>query len=437
MKKTKILLISPVIDPDPKLKIPAGLIIPQLALRILEGLTPCEYKVKIVEEELDILNLEEKCDLVGISCMTANAPRAYELAKEFKDRGKKVILGGVHPTILYEEAIQHADSVIVGEAENVWEQVLEDFKNGTLKKRYHSPPSLIDKYIPQKYNKHKKFSFFDVIPVMTTRGCPYNCEFCCVSNLYGKKIRHVPVENVVRTIKESKRKYIIFLDDNIVGDVPYAKLLFKAIKSLKIKWVGQASIKFTNDKEFMKLAAESGCIALFFGIESISKVQLDKLNKSIKNMDKLEEAIKRVQDVGIHFHASLIFGFDTDKKDVFQDVLNFLQKNKIATASFNILTPYPGTKMYEQFKSENRLLTTNWKYYDHATAVYRPKNMTPYELQEGVMWVKKEFSKISSILKRFPANLSHPFLYLFINGGIRKNVKKDKKKLKVLVSEIF
>jgi radical SAM superfamily enzyme YgiQ (UPF0313 family) len=431
----KILLISPVTDP--KIKIPTGLMIPQLALHLLEGLTPSQHQVKIIEEEVDSINLDEECDLVGISCMTANAPRAYELAKEFKKRGKKVVLGGVHPTLLFDEAIQYADSVVVGEAENVWEQLLEDFQNDNLQKKYHHPSVPLDRYIPVKYKKHKRFSFFDIIPIMTTRGCPYNCDFCCVSNLYGKEIRHSPVENVVRAIKESKRKYIIFLDDNIIGNPNYSKALFKAITPLKIKWVGQASILFVHDDELMKLAKNSGCTALFFGVESISVNQLEKMRKSIKDINKLEQAIKKVRDIGIHFHASLVFGFDTDTKETFPETLDFLQRNKIGTVSFNILTPYPGTRVYEHIKSENRLLTTDWKYYDHSTVVFKPKNMTPYELQKGCMWVKEKFSKVSSILKRFPGNLSHPLLYLFINSGIKKNVAMDKKKLPTLMSGLF
>lgn len=367
----KILLISPSIAPD--IKTPTGLMIPQLALHILEGLTPLEYKVKTLEEELEPINLNESCDLVGISCMTANAPRAYHLAQEFKKRGKKVVLGGVHPTLLPDEALQYADSVVVGEAEGIWEQVLEDFKKGTLQRTYHHPKPSLDRYIPLKFRKLTKKRLFNVIPIMTTRGCPYSCEFCCVSDIFGKEIRHYPISNVVRDIKESRGKIFIFLDDNIIGKPHYAKELFKAIKSYKIKWVGQASISFVHDAELMKLAAESGCAALFFGLESVSETQLKTMRKSIKEIKGIEEAIKKVKDFGIHFHASMVFGFDGDTKDIFPETLDFLQRNKVGTASFNILTPYPGTKIYEQLKREGRLLTTDWKYYNHSTVILNPR----------------------------------------------------------------
>jgi radical SAM superfamily enzyme YgiQ (UPF0313 family) len=431
----KILLISPSVAPE--VKTPGGLMIPQLSLHILEGLTPPAHEVKILEEEMDNIYLEEECDLVGISCMTSNAPRAYALAQEFRKRGKTVVLGGVHPTLLFDEAIQHCDAVVVGEAENVWEQLLEDFQKGALQRRYHHPTTSLDRYIHLKYRKASKKRLFNVIPIMTTRGCPYRCDFCCVSDLYGSKIRHVPIENIVRDLAESRNRNYMFLDDNIIGEPRYAKALFQAIKPFGIKWVGQASVSFVHDTELMRLAAESGCAALFFGVESVSERQLRTMRKSIKNIKDLEEAIKRVKDLGIHFHASLVFGFDNDTKDIFPETLDFLERNRIGTASFNILTPYPGTQIYKQFIQEGRLLTTDWKYYDHSTVVFRPGNMSPYELQTGEIQVKKEFSRLTSIIRRFPGNLSHPLLFLLMNLGIRKNVVVDTRRLPSLMSEIF
>jgi radical SAM superfamily enzyme YgiQ (UPF0313 family) len=431
----KILLITPSVCPDQKT--PDGLMIPQLALHMIEGLTPATHSVKLVEEECEPVNIDEECDLVGISCMTSNAPRAYHLAHEFRKRGKKVVLGGVHPTILPDEAQQHADSVVVGEVEDVWNQVLADCENGGMKKRYEQHPPALDRFIPMKFRKESRKRLFNVLPVLTTRGCPYNCEFCCVSDLYGKKIRHAPIANVVRDIEESKGRTYIFLDDNIIGEPRYAKDLFKAITPLKIKWVGQASISFVQDTELMKLAAKSGCGALFFGLESVSVAQLKKMRKSIKDVEKMGEAVKKIKGMGIHFHASFVFGFDDDTVSVFPDTLEFLQKHKISTASFNILTPYPGTAVHRQFKAEGRLLTDDWKYYDHSTVVFKPKNMTPYELQSGEIWTKKEFSKLSSIIKNLPWNLSHPLLYVAMNLGTRANVKVDMVRLPLLASKLF
>jgi radical SAM superfamily enzyme YgiQ (UPF0313 family) len=432
----KILLISPTIDSEHRTN--KGLMMPQLALYILQGLTPPQHEVKIIEEEAENIDLEQECDLVGISCMTSNAPRSYELCKEFKKRGKTVIIGGVHPTILPDEALQYADCVVVGEAEGVWETLLTDFQNNNLKKIYHDPAPDLGKYVPKDFKKLIKKRLFNIFPIMTTRGCPYNCDFCCVTNLFGKKIRHIPIENVVRDIQESGSNSFMFLDDNIIGDTKYAKALFRAIKPLKVKWVGQASISLlVNDTELIQLAAESGCKALFFGIESVSVEQLKTIRKAIKDIDLLESAFKKIKKMRILIHASMVFGFDNDTKQTFNETVHFLIKNKVSTVSFNILTPYPGTKIHEDLKKENRLINTDWKYYDHSTVVFKPMNMTPYELQSGNVNAKKRFYSVMSILKRLPANLYSPLIFFAINYGNMKQAKVEVKRLAKLKAELF
>jgi len=432
----KIILISP--TTDDKRRTNKGLMIPQLALYILKGLTPPEHEVKIIEEETEPIDLDQECNLVGISCMTANAPRAYELCQEFKKRGKTVILGGVHPTILPDEALQHADCVVVGEAEGVWEILLNDFRNNELKRKYYNPTPDLGKYVPKDFSRIIKKRLFHLVPIMTTRGCPYNCDFCCVTNLFGKKMRHIPIENVVRDIQESGGKNFMFLDDNIIGHPQYAKALFTAIKPLKISWVGQASVSLlVRDGTLMKLAAESGCKALFFGIESVSEEQLKSMHKAIKEIENLEIALKKIKKMGILIHASMVFGFDSDKKNIFDDTVQFLIKNKVSTVSFNILTPYPGTKVYEDLKKENRLTTTNWRYYDHNTVVFKPKNMTPYELQIGKFNARKKFYKRWSVLKRLSGNMYSPLIYFATNYGHMKQVKIEEKRIEKLKSELF
>lgn len=432
----KILLISPTVDAERRTN--KGLMLPQLALYILEGLTPTTHDVMVVEEESDNIDLEQKCDLVAISCMTANAPRAYTLCHEFKRRGKTVILGGVHPTILPDEALQHADSVVVGEAEGVWETLLTDFENNILKRKYHNPTPDLGKYIPKDFSKIIKKRLFNLIPIMTTRGCPYNCDFCCVTNLFGKRIRHVPIENVVRDIQESKAKTLMFLDDNIIGNPAYAKALFKAIKPLKIKWAGQASVSLlVGDDELIQLAAESGCQVLFFGIESVSVEQLQTMRKALKEIKQLEGAFKKIKKMGILIHASIVFGFDNDTKEIFDETVRFLIRNKVSTVSFNVLTPYPGTKIYEELKNENRLITTDWEYYDHNTVVFKPKNMTPYELQAGKINARKKFYSISSLLKRLSGNLYNPLVYFPMNYGHMKQVKVEAKRIVTLKPKLF
>jgi radical SAM superfamily enzyme YgiQ (UPF0313 family) len=404
----------------------------------LKGLTPPEHEVRIIEEELNNIDLDQECDLVAISCMTANSHRAYELCREFKKRGKTVVIGGVHPTILPDEALQHADSVVVGEAEGVWETLLNDFQNNNLKRRYCNPLPDLKKYVPKDFSKITRKRLFHVIPIITSRGCPYDCDFCCVTNLFGKQIRHVPVENVVRDIKESGAKNFIFLDDNIIGHTKYAKALFKAIKPLKIKWVGQASVSLlVNDKELLQLAAESGCNSLFMGIESVSEQQLQTMPKAINKIEQLESALKKIKKMGILVHASMIFGFDNDTKEIFNESVRFLIKNKVSTASFNVLTPYPGTKVYEDLKNENRLITADWRYYDHNTVVFKPRNMTPYELQTGKINAREKFYSLLSVLNRALGNLYHPVLYFALNYGHIKQVKAEAKRIAKLKSELF
>lgn len=432
----KILLISPSVDAEKRTN--KWLMLPQLALYILEGLTPPEHEVKIIEEETGYIDLEQECNLVGISCMTANAPRAYELCKEFKKRGKTVILGGVHPSILPDEALQHADCVVVGEAEGVWETLLTDYQDNRLKRIYHNPIPDLGKYVPKDFSKVIGKSRFNIIPIMTTRGCPYNCDFCCVTNLFGKKIRHIPVENVVRDIQESGAKTFIFLDDNIIGNPQYAKELFQAIKPLKIKWVGQSSVSLlVGDDELLRLAAESGCKSLFLGIESVSEERLKSMRKVIKEPELLESSLKRIKKMGILIHASMVFGFDNDTKEVFDETVRFLKRNRVSTVSFNVLTPYPGTKVYENLKNENRLTTTDWRYYDHNTVVFKPRNMTPYELQIGKVNARKEFYSILSVLKRLSGNLYNPVIYFLMNLGHMKQVKVEAKRIAKLKSELF
>jgi radical SAM superfamily enzyme YgiQ (UPF0313 family) len=432
----KILLISPTIDAEKRTN--KGLMMPQLSLYILEGLTPSEHQVEIMEEEAEDVDLDYECDLVGISCMTANAPRAYELCEEFRQRGKTVVLGGVHPTILPDEALQYADSVVIGEAEGVWEILLNDYENGSLKKTYHDPIPDLERYVPKDFSKILKKRLFKLLPIMTTRGCPYDCDFCCVTNLFGKKIRHVAIENVVRDIQESGAKNFMFLDDNIIGRPKYAKELFKALKPLKISWVGQASVSLlVKDEELMQLAADSGCKALFFGVESVSEVQLKTMRKAFNEIEEMEKAFLKIKNMGILIHASMVFGFDNDKKEIFDETVDFLIKNNVSTVSFNVLTPYPGTRVYEKLKLENRLTTTDWRYYDHNTVVFKPKNMTPYELQMGKINARRRFYKKRSVLKRLKGNLSNPILYFVTNYGHMKQVKVESARMERIKHDLF
>ena len=431
----KILLISP--SRNPETKTPKGIRIPEIALLIVAGLTPEKHEVTILEEEVDDISCDIECDLVGISCMTSNAPRAYYFAREFRKRGKTVVLGGVHPSILPEEAGRFADSVVIGEAEGVWRELLKDQERGNLQPFYQKREPSLDTYVNVRQRETVNRSLFNVKPIVTTRGCPYNCDFCCVHDIYGKKIRHIPVENVVQDIADSGTKNFIFLDDNIIGDVSYAQELFAAIKPLKIRWAGQASISFAKNEALMDAAAKSGCKALFIGLETVSASHLKTLRKSPKKIEDVEEAIKKINGKGIHFHPSLIFGFDDDTRDIFKETLDFLERNAVSSASINVLTPYPGTKVYSDFSKNGRLLTEDWKHYDHCTTVFHPKNMSARELQEGTIWTKREFTKLPSVLRRLPSHLTKLPYHLAFNLGSSKGVKNEIRHLPELISTLY
>ncbi|MDH4129205.1 MAG: B12-binding domain-containing radical SAM protein [Spirochaetota bacterium] len=428
----KILLISPTVtlSETTRVKSPPAMRIPPLSLAILASITPDDFEIEVIDEEVENIDYDINCDLVGISCMTSNAPRAYEVGKEFKKRGKTVVYGGVHPSCMPNEALQYGDSVVSGEAEGAWEVLLEDYRKGELKPIYRNfEPDLSGYPLAKRDLVKRKGVMFDLQPIITTRGCPYSCEFCYSPEFYGRTLRHIPTDRVIEDIVKSNSKIAFFLDDNIIGKPSYAKELFTKMKPLNIKWGAQASISFVKDGELMKLARDSGCGLLFFGLETVSKDQLKNHRKGIKEINKLEDSIKRVQDLGIHFHASIVFGFDDDTESVFDDTLEFLIKNKIGSLNLNMLTPFPGTRLYKRFKEENRLLTENWRYFDCRTVVIKPKNMTPMQLFNGFLKVKTEFSSFSSILKRFPSkgNWSHPLLYAALNLGFRSTTKKQVK----------
>jgi radical SAM superfamily enzyme YgiQ (UPF0313 family) len=398
---------------------------PQVSLLYVAALTPPEHQVFVVDEENQPLDITANWDLVGITCMTATAPRAYQLADELRRQGTRVVLGGVHASVLPEEAKAHCDAVVVGEAEPVWGRLLNDAQAGRLEPYYRSGTewSLDDYPLPDRAAS-RVGSVLGVVPVVTSRGCPYACEFCCVRNVFGRKVRHVSVERVVEDIHNSGSSTVMFLDDNIVGDQAYASRLFDAIRELHIHWGGQASISFVRNEKLLAQAAASGCRGLFVGLESVSEHKMKRMSKSMRTLEDTETAIHRIQDSGILLHASMVFGFDDDDPSVFDETVEFLQRVRIPSATFNVLTPYPGTEIYDQLKAENRLLTRDWTYYDHP--VYVPRRMTVDQLYDGYRHAKKSFFSTAKIVQRFPANRRTPLLFLLANLGIKLSLGAER-----------
>jgi len=401
----KLLLIQPsqIIDGGKVYKA-KKIMFPRLSLPVLASLTPPEIQVEIIDEYFEDIPFDESVDLVGIGFMTPQAPRAYQIGDEFKKRGKKVVMGGIHASALPEEALEHADAVVVGEAEGIWPQVLEDFKNGKMQGIYKSFnfPMLAGLPIP-RYDLLKKdrYRLFKInFPIQAGRGCPFKCEFCSVSMFFGNQYRWRPVEEVVQEVQKIKIKKIFFVDDNIVGHRAYARELFKALIPLKIRWVGQASLNLAKDEELLNLAAESGCAVLFMGMESLSNSNLANLGKNFFKTEEISGFFSKIQKKGILIHASVIFGMDEDDHDVFRKTVEFLIKEKIAYAEFFLLTPLPGTELQKKLEEDNRILDFDWSHYDCFHVVFRPLKMDEKTLEKGLWDAYKKFYATSSILKR-------------------------------------
>ncbi|MBA7600498.1 Bacteriochlorophyllide d C-12(1)-methyltransferase [subsurface metagenome] len=398
-----------------------------LALCVLAGITPPDWEVKIVQEPKDTIDFDEEVDLVGITAATHTVKRGYEISDEFRKRGKMVVMGGIHPSVMYKEALVHCDAVCIGEAEPVWKDILEDVKQGKLKKTYRSKEHFdLSFYTSPRRDliPKRKSIFFNVGNVETSRGCPYNCDFCTVSIVHGRKIRHRPLENLIPEIESVEKKTLFFVDDNIVSNFQYAKKLFREMIPLKKKWAGQAPIYIAKDRELAKLAGEAGCFGLLIGIESLVKEGFEKYNKSLKNMDELKEALKILKDSGISVEAHLVFGNDFETKDTMRESLENLLELDFAAASLNILVPYPGTKLTACLERQKRILSRDWNYYDINHLLFKPNNFTCEEFMEEIQIVRKKFHSLKAICSRtLSFSRIRPLIVLGVNISTRTHNK--------------
>jgi len=425
----KLLLIQPsqIIDGGKVYKA-KKIMFPRLSLPVLASLTPPEIQVEIIDEYFEDVPFDDSANLVGIGFMTPQAPRAYQIGDEFRKRGKKVVMGGIHASALPEEALVHADAVVVGEAEDIWPQVLEDFKNGKMQRIYKSLkfPKLEGLRTP-RYDLLKKdrYRLLKInFPLQAGRGCPFDCEFCSVTKFFGHSIRYRPIEDVIGEIKRLGRKKILFVDDNITGNHEYAKDLFTQLKPLKIRWGGQASINLAKNESLLKLAAESGCAILFIGIESLSDENLKEIGKNFFKAADIQDCLQRIQSYGISIRSSIVFGFDQDDRNVFKRTADFLVHNHIAYADFFILTPLPGTGLRKKLENQNRIMSNDWSDYDSLRAVFTPKLMTVEELNEGLWEAYQRFYSVVNILRRvlFAQRLNRSIRKLFSNFFYRSLV---------------
>ena len=376
---------------------------PIITLPHLAGITPRKYDVKIVNENLDTLNFDEDADIIGITCYTMTAPRVYKIADEFRRRGKKVVLGGYHPTALPEEAGKHADSIVLGMAEASWPRLLNDAEKGKLKTIYERDTDFDIADVPpirRDLIKHNPLQG----AVQTTRGCTNRCEFCAISSFCQHGVKQRPIKNVVEEIKQIPNQLYVIHDPHLTTNRKYALNLFKELIRQKVhkSWVanGTANVLGKVDDEWLTLAQKSGCVEWFVGFESVSQAALDGIKKTHNKVEDFKRMIKRVHDFGMTVQGGIIFGFDQDTPDIFDTTIEKLNELEIDVLEINILTPYPGTPLFDKMERENRLITRDWSRYNQVEVVYKPKHMTEKELFEGASKVAKEVYSWQNIIKR-------------------------------------
>lgn len=384
-----------------------GLLTP-LGLMYLAGCTPEEVEIRLIDENTERLDFAEVPDLVGITTMTATAPRAYEIASRYRAMGSKVVLGGVHASMLPEEALQYADSVVVGEAEGTWPQVVADAEAGRLQPLYRQDEFLdFSRPIKPRRDLIDPKRYWAANSVQVSRGCPHACNFCSVTAFNGRKVRMRDVDSVLEEVESLSRynrprsRIVAFVDDNIAGRPPQAKELFRALIPQKIKWGSQASINMARDEELVALAAESGCEFLFIGLETTSAAALKEMGKRQNKVEEYEDGLRMLRKYGIQVMGAFVFGFDSDDESVFADTLDFAMRNKIQVAQYAALVPYPGTKLYFQLLEEERMEPGYW--FDESwdgRVVFQPGKMSAQRLNFLTHKVQRDFYSYRSIFKR-------------------------------------
>jgi radical SAM superfamily enzyme YgiQ (UPF0313 family) len=423
-----------------------------LNLPYVAAVTLPDIEVKIIDEAFEKVHFDETVDLVGLTAQTPVAPRAYQIAAEFKKRGVPVIMGGVHASMLPEEALQHVDAVVVGEAEEVWPDLIEDLKKGQLKRIYQGngfiDPSKLP--VPRRDLLNEKF-YFPLKLLETTRGCPHHCDFCGVSKFFGFRYRSRPIREIDRELKTLfpersvmnpllkkilslfskdlsyflKRRLLYIIDSNIAGDKRFCLDLVSLLKNYDLLWWGHAPVSVAFDQKLLEGFSESGCIALNIGFESFSIKNLQTMGKGFNQPSGYAEAVRRIRDQGIGIMGTFIVGLDDDDPGVFQRIIDFCIEERLDWALTFIMAPYPGTESYIRLEKEGRIFSKEWEKYDSLNAVYHPVLMSVDELEQGMRRVWREVFSLNSIYKRILRRpWVHPLFYLGMNWQFHKLTKK-------------
>mgnify|MGYP005849798711 CR=1 FL=1 len=393
---------------------------PNLSLLTIAGLTPDDYEVHFIDEDHGAtVPFDTAYDVVAITGMTQQIYRGYEIADRFRQNGSYIVFGGIHTTIMPDEVAQHADTVMIGEGEDIWLQFLKDYENGSPKARYGSGTyvdmtrSPVPRYDILNKELYKSYS------VQTTRGCPRTCNYCTLPRMYGNTFRHKTIGQVLDEVKAIQRfdanSFVFFADDNMFIKKDYSKELLRELATLDILWGTQTDISVAYDDELLTLLYHSGCHWLFIGFENVTQGGLDLLDANqwkAKQLDDYERSIERIHRHGINIWGSFMFGGDNDTLSVFENTLDFTVRNGIYSGSFTIMTPLPGTGLFEKMDQEGRIIDHDWSRYTFWDVIFQPVHMTPDELAKGVAWVYDRFYSKENVMDRA--------------GKIRKRLKQAK-----------
>jgi len=377
-----------------------------LNLTICAALVPKHWQVQIIDEcAMEQPHRPGKdVDIVAIGAMTTQAQRAYEIADQYRALGVTVLMGGIHPSALPEEALQHADAVACGDAEATLPHMLADWQTGRLKRIYRwqeHPPAPISSPRKDLLNPRDYLVFN---PIQTTRGCPHNCSFCTTPAIFGRRFRQRRIDDIIEEIAEAKERFgsrtFIFSDDNFAGNRKWALQLCQRLKPLQIKWASQCDIMISENDALLAAMRDSGCIGLILGLESVQQDTLAEAGKRFVQADSYLWRIRKIGSYGISLWGAFIFGFDHDDWVSCRRTVRFAAEANLAMACFPILTPYPGTQMYQRFRREGRLLTTDWSRYNGASVVFEPNNFSVKELRHAQMAAFHEFYHPRSAFRR-------------------------------------
>jgi radical SAM superfamily enzyme YgiQ (UPF0313 family) len=417
-----IKLISPRMSLRPMDSVFKRVLSPPLSLVTLASLTPKEHTVWIEDENLAPVRTSDSPDMVGITVNVDTSERAFRIAGQYRSRGVKVVFGGIHASANPALMLQHCDCVVIGEAEEIWANLLDDFAGNRLKQVYRNDRATDLSRVPLpdwSFVDCNRYLYHNI--VVTSRGCPFKCNFCYNSSDYvSNPFRNRPVDCVVREIEAMQTRQLLIIDDNFIGNVEWTKTFVRAIRDRGFTWHAAVSANIFHHRDMIRDFAAAGCRSLFIGFESIVEKSIRSVNKQQNKVREYEDLIALLHEQGIMVNASMVFGFDHDRPAVFRDTLEWLVRNRVETMTAHILTPYPGTALYKQLLAENRIIDFTPSAYNTSNVVFRPAQMTPDELRRGYLWIYREFYSLKNIARRMPRNKSIRRPYILFNLGYRK-----------------